>query len=128
MPIITYKLGNVKVNATALASIENANLNINTEPGEVTSIGDSWKKIVALGKSWSVTVTVKSNPIDSAQAACRTEFTTGNGKITNLQVLFDATNYCSGSCYITGFALTKSTGAVDSLALTFEGTGILTYT
>ena len=128
MAIKTFTTGKIDVNGTSLASLENGGINITLEAGEVTSIGDTWRKIVGLGKSWTITETVKSNPLDSAQAACRTEFTTGNGKITSLEAYFDATNYCSGSCYLTGFVFTKSTGAVDTVALTFEGTGAIHYT
>ncbi len=127
MAIKTFKVGKVTVNGTALASVENANLNIVLEPGVVTSIGDSWRKLIALAKSWSVTLTMKNNPSDSAQSALRTEFISGNGLVTALLVYEDATKYFSGSAYLTQYAPTKSVGSVDTLAVTFEGNGTLSY-
>ena len=127
MAIKTFTVGKVLVNTNTLPNVETATPTVTINTGEVTSIGNTWRELVALGKSWSCTIVVKRDPANTAYAAVRTEFMSGDGLVTDLSIYEDATKYFHGSCYVTQFAPTKSVGNVDSTSITFEGTGLLTY-
>ena len=127
MAIKTFTVGKVLVNANTLSNVETTTPTITINTGETTSIGDTWRKLVATGKSWAVTIVVKKDPSNTAYAAIRTEFLTGDGLITTLSIYEDATKYITGSAYLTQFAPTKSVGNVDSTSITFEGIGMPSY-
>ena len=130
MAIKTFRTGKVSVEGNDITTgmVENASLNLNVNPGEVHGIGDDWRKLVALARSWTVTLTVKTNPSDTAYAAIRTEMISGDLAMSALQVWEDASHYFSGSALLTNFAPGKAVGGVDTTSITFEGTGAMAYT
>ena len=127
MAIKTAKVGKVKINADDLGECNNATLNVIFDIGETTELGDTWKTQLALGKSWNLSVTVSYDPADTAQGAMRTEFISGDGAIASLLMYEDDTVYFSGAAVITAFNVTKAINAIDVLAMTFEGSGALSY-
>lgn len=127
MAIKTFKIGKVKINSDDLGECDNATLTITLDIGETTEIGDTWKEQLALGKSWNLSVSVKHNPADTAQIAMRDEFMTGDGAIAAVYMYEDNTKYFYGAAVITSYNVTKSVNAIDVLAMTFEGNGILAY-
>ena len=128
MAIKKFTVGKVEVNSNVLTGlVENAAPTFTINIGDVTAIGMTWREIISLAKSWSLSLTVKTYPANTAYAAIRTEFMSGDGLITTLNVYEDGTKYFTGSCYVTQFAPTKSVGNVDSTAITFEGTGTPSY-
>lgn len=129
MAITTFTAGKVTVAGNTLGENPNVTLAINIGMDDQTRIGDTWRRIGALGKSYTINVTCKYDPDDTAQAAMRTEFVSGDGEVGSVRVYEDGTHYFLGSnCLITGFNLTKSTGAADELTMVFEGDGLLSYT
>ncbi len=132
MAIKTFRSGKIVVEGNTITTglVENAALNLNINTGEVHGIGDNWRRLVALVRSWTLTLTVKTDPADTAYAAIRTAAVlgTGTGIMSAVQVWEDASHYFSGSAMITAFAPGKAVGGVDATSITFEGTGALGYT
>lgn len=127
MAIKTFKVGKLDIDGNELAYLDNMSLNITIETGETTAIGETWGAAITLGKSWNVSGSTKYDPSDTAQAALRTEFISGDGALASVKVYEDDTVYYSGAANITAFNITKAVGAVDTLNITLEGTGALSY-
>ena len=126
MAILTHKVGKVKIDANDLGEVNNAALSIVIDVAETTEIGDTWKENLALGKSWTLSCSLKYNPANAAQLALRTEFIDGDGALADVRMYEDAANYFSGAAVITSFNVTKAINAADVLAITIVGNGALT--
>ena len=127
MAIKTFKVGKLDINGNALASLNNMALNITIEAGDTTAIGSTWAEAIPLGKNWNVSGSMKYNPADTAQLELMTEFISGDGAVAAVKVYEDDTVYYSGAAIITAFNVVKGVGAVDTLAITLQGTGALSY-
>jgi len=128
MAIKTFKVGKLEINGTELGDLDNMSLNITIEAGDTTAIGDTWAAAIPLGKNWNVSGSTKYDPADTAQLELMTEFISGDGDLAAISVYEDATKYYSGAAIITSFNVNKAVGAVDTLAITLQGTGSLSYT
>ena len=127
MSIKTFKVGKLQVDSNDVGEVDNMSLNITIDAGDTTEIGNTWAEAIPLGKSWNVSGTLKYDPDDTAQAALQQEFIAGDGALADVRVYEDATKYYSGAGIITAFNITKAVGAVDTLAITIQGTGALSY-
>lgn len=127
MGIKTFKVGKVTIVGDTIGEVNSASLNITIDSGETTEIGDTWKGALPLGKSWNLSVSLYYNPDDTRQGAIRTEFIGGDGALSDVRMWEDDSVYFSGDVIITSFAVTKGIGAVDTLSITFEGDGALSY-
>ena len=128
MAIKTFKVGKMVIDSNELAYLDNMSLNITIESGDTTAIGETWNAVIPLGKSWNVSGTTKYDPADTAQLALMTEFISGDGALADVRVYEDATKYYSGAAIITAYNVNKAVGAVDTLSITIQGTGALSYT
>ncbi len=128
MAIKTFKVGKVKIDANDLRANESATLAILLDVAEKTQIGDSWKSRLALAKDWNLSITMKHNPNNTAQAALRDEFISGDGDIAAIAMYEDAVKYFHGAAIITNFSYTKAVNAPDMVNITIEGNGTLSYT
>ena len=128
MAIKTCRVGKVLIEASQIYSLDNATLNINMGVGETTGIGEDWRDMVALGKAATLNLTCSYNPSDFVQAALRTEFMTGDGAVSAVQMWEDASHYFAASgMLVTTCNITKSVGAVDKASFTLEAKGALAY-
>ena len=128
MAIKTFKVGKLQIDSTDVGEVDNMSLNITIDVGDTTEIGDTWATAIPLGKSWNVSGSLKYDPADTAQLALQTEFISGDGALADVRVYEDATKYYSGAGIITAFNIVKAVGAVDTLAITIQGNGALSYT
>ncbi len=128
MSIKTFKIGKLQIDSTDVGEVDNMSLNITIDAGDTTEIGDTWADAIPLGKAWNVSGSLKYDPADTAQLALQTEFISGDGALADVRVYEDATKYYSGAGIITAFNIVKAVGAVDTLAITIQGTGALSYT
>lgn len=127
MAILTAKVGKVMIGAIELKETDNASLAITIDSGETTSIGQTWKTVMALGKSWTLSCSCKHNSGDSGQSSLRDEFISGDGEIADVKMYEDDSVYFSGPAVITSFNVTKAVGAIDTLSVTLEGDSTLSY-
>lgn len=128
MAIKTFKVGKLQVDSNDVGETDNFSLNITIDAGDTTAIGDTWAAAIPLGKAWNVSGSCKYDPADTAQLALQTEFISGDGAIADVRVYEDATKYYSGAAIITAYNIVKAVGAPDTLAITIQGTGALSYT
>jgi predicted secreted protein len=127
MAIKTFKVGKLSIDTTDVGEVNNMSLSITLDTGETTEINDDWKTYLALGKSWTLSGSLYYDPDDTAQAALRTEFISGDGDLSDIDMYEDDTHYFSGDGIITSFAVTKAINANDTLAITIIGNGELDY-
>jgi len=129
MAIKTYRVGKVLIEASQIFSLDNATLNITMGAGETTGIGEDWRDMVALGKQATLNLTCSYNPSDGAQAMLRTEFMTGDGALSAVQMWEDASHYFAASgMLVTTCNITKTVGSVDKVSFTLEAKGAISYT
>lgn len=128
MAIKTFKVGKLQIDSSDAGEVDNMSLNITIEAGDTTQIGNTWAEAIPLGKAWNVSGSLKYDPTDTVQAALQQEFIAGDGALADVRVYEDATKYYSGAGIITAFNIVKAVGAVDTLAITIQGTGALSYT
>ena len=128
MAIKTFKVGKLQVDSNDVGEVDNMALNITIDAGDTTAIGDTWAAAIPLGKAWNVSGSLKYDPADTAQLALMTEFISGDGALADVRVYEDATKYYSGAGIITAYNVNKAVGAVDTLSITIQGTGALSYT
>lgn len=129
MSIKNFKVGKFNIEGNTLGENPNVALAVNIDMSDRTRIGDTWRRLGALGKAYTINVTCKYNSADAAQNAMRTEWYTGDCEIGSVRMYEDLTHYFIGTaCILTNFNITKSVGADDELTMTFEGSGKLTYT
>jgi predicted secreted protein len=127
MAIKTFKVGKLSIDTTDVGEVNNMSLSITLDTGETTEINDDWKTYLALGKSWTLSGSLYYDPDDTVQAALRTEFISGDGDLSDIDMYEDDTHYFSGDGIITSFAVTKAINANDTLAITIIGNGELDY-
>jgi len=127
MSVKTFKVGKLEINGSELGSLDNVSLNITIETGDTTSIGSTWAEAIPLGKSWNISGSTKYDPGDTAQLALMVEFMSGDGDLAVIEVYEDASKYYLGAGIITAFNVTKAVGGVDTLSITIQGTGALSY-
>ena len=131
MAIKTFTVASVKINGTsgsALNNIESANLTVNIDTAESTGLGDTWKEYTALAKSWGLTVSVRYDNTDTTASTLRTEFISGDGVVTSVTMYETASCYFQGDTIITGYNEGASVNNMDTLTVTFQGSGALAYT
>lgn len=128
MSIKTAKVGKLQIDSEDVGEVSSMSLNINIDIAETTEIGDTWKTQLSLGKSWDVSGSLLYDPDDTAQAALRTEFISGDGALADVRMYEDGTKYFSGAGVITSFSITKGIGAADTVSISITGDGALAYT
>ena len=129
MAIKTYKLGKVLVEGTQIRELQSAALTVTLGSEDTQEIGESWADPVGTGRAWTLSLSCKHDPLDTAQIALRTEFLTGDGQLTAMQMWVDGTAYFSGSgALVTNMAINKAVGPIDTVTFEFAGKGALSYT
>lgn len=128
MAIKTFKTGKLQIDSSDAGEVDNLSINITIDAGDTTEIGTSWAEAIPLGKAWNMSGSLKYDPADTVQLALMTEFISGDGDLADVRYYEDGSKYYSGAGIITAFNVTKAVGAVDTLAITIQGTGSLSYT
>lgn len=128
MAIKTAKIGKLQIDGDDVGEVNSITLNTDIDIGETSTIGDTWKTQLSLGKSWNLSGSLYYDPDDTAQAALRTEFISGDGALADVRMYEDASKYFSGAGIITSFSVTKGIGAHDTLSISITGNGVLSYT
>jgi predicted secreted protein len=121
------KAGLVKIGTDTVANINNWSLDSSLDVLDTTEFGDSFKNYIAGLKDWKATV---EGYWDCAadtvgQTALQTAFLAGSS--VTLKLYVNATNYYSGTAFITGFSPEAAVDDVVNISLEFQGSGVLGY-
>ena len=128
MAISTATVGKVVIGGTTVEDVVSASVSIDTGTADTTALSDSWGDVVATGKKWTLTVTINYDNADTAQAAMRTEWVSGDSVVATVEMWVDATNYLiATAALMSNFALAKSVGGADQLTVTYMGKAPLSY-
>lgn len=124
----TYKVGKVMIEGTQLKELQTATLAITLASEDLQEIGESWADPIGTGKAWTLSLACKHNPADTAQAALRTEFVSGDGELSAVQSWVDGSSYFSGSGALVGnMTINKSVGPVDTISFELAGKGAISW-
>ena len=128
MALTTYVSGKLNVEGAQVANMFEGTLSVDIHTYDSTAWGVTWDAVEESGKGWTLTGTCNYNPADTAQAALRTGFTTGDATFTSVDMWEDASHYFGGSALLTNATVTKSVGGPDKFNLSFKGRAALAYT
>ena len=121
------KSGKLEIGTSVVSEINNWSLDIGTDTLEVTALGDDWKEFIAGLKEWSASSEGTFNiPADNTgQKAVQDAFL--NGDMVTVKLYVNATNYYSGSAYISSLNVEDPVDDAVTISFEFQGTGALAY-
>lgn len=129
MAIKTYRVGKVLIEGSQIGNVDNAQLAIDFANAETQAIGTDWRDVTPLGRGASLQLTCSYDPADVPQAAIRTEFISGDGLLSAIQMWEDVSHYFSFSgCMVTTCNIAKTVGGVDKINITLVAKGAVSYT
>lgn len=127
MAAIAGKGGSARLGVNTIAEVTSWSMDISADMLDSTSLGDSWREFIAGLNGATGSVEVKWDiPNDAnGQAALQTALL--NGTTVTLDLYVNATNYYSGSAYVS--SLSVEDPVEDLVTATFEAqfTGAVTY-
>lgn len=119
--------GSVKLGSNTVAEIGEWSLDIGLDTNEVSAFGDSWKRFITGLKGWTGSATGRFDQTDTnGQVALQNALL--NGTTVSIRLYVNATNYYSGTAYITQESPKASVGGTVDVDFSFTGTGALSYT
>ena len=107
--------------AEACANAWSMDVNIDTHDVTDFCSTSAWRDFITGLKGWTVSVDLK---IDGAKPINATDL----GASATLQLYIDGTQYYSGTALLSGFSPSVSVDAEETQAVTFQGTGLLSFT
>ncbi len=131
MAVTLSKIGKVALGIEEIAEMASWNLTVNDEIVEANKFGDDWKRIAgSVMQSWTASIEGWYDPTDTEQNSLQSASLSGT-LVTDLRLYEDATNYWTpntgadpdAGCYVTSYAVTVDRAGVNSISITFEGTG-----
>jgi hypothetical protein len=129
MAITKGSQGKLVLGAATTGEVLDSTMTASPEFEDIRSIGDSYRRNLLLGKSWSITASCNYDPTAAGQSAIITAvMSTGTCYFSAAQHWEDASHYFGGSCYVTAATVRKSVGSPDKLELTVMSEGVWSYT
>ena len=131
MAVKLSKNGKVTLGAQEISEMASWTLTINDEIVEANKFSTDWKRVAgSVMSSWTASIEGWYDPADTEQLSLQSDALSG-GLITDLRLYEDATNYWTpdtvtdsdAGCYITSYGVTVDRAGVNSVSITFEGTG-----
>jgi len=128
MGAMAGKDGSFKFGTTALAYIDNWQLNIKSGVAETNALGTDYKQFIGTVKEWDGSASGSLDVTDTAQKAALTQLTTGDVVATAAEFALDATSKFAGNALLTSVSIGAPHGDKISFSCNIQGTGALTPT
>ncbi|MEA1961279.1 MAG: phage tail tube protein [Bacillota bacterium] len=124
---IAGKSGKLSLGDNTVSDIKDWSLDLGADTIDVTALGDEWKNYIAGLKEWSASAegSFAIHTDTNGQAALQTAFL--NGSEVALKLYLNATNYYSGSAYISSLSVEDPVDDAVNVSFEFQGTGALSY-
>ena len=124
---IAGKDGNVTLGSSEVASIKTWKVDPEFDMLETTALGDDWKSFISGLAGWSASAEgdYVINSDTSGQTSLQTSFLAGTS--VSLKLYVNATNYYSGTAFISKMPVETPVGETVTVSLEFQGTGALSY-
>ena len=124
---IAGKSGKLGMGANTVVDVSSWSMDLGADTLDVTALGDDWKKFIAGLKEWSASAEgFYSVHTDTAGQKALQDAYLGSTEVS-LKLYVNATNYYSGSAYISGLSVEDPVDDTVSISFEFQGTGPLTY-
>jgi predicted secreted protein len=124
---IAGKSGKLGLGASAVMDISSWSLELGADTLDVTALGDDWKKFIAGLKEWSASAEGFYSVHTDATGQKALQDAYLNSTEVSLKLFVNATNYYSGSAYISGMSVEDPVDDTVSISFEFQGTGALSY-
>lgn len=127
MAAIAGKGGSAKIGANTIAEVTSWSMDVSADMLDSTSLGDDWREFIAGLNGATGSVEVKWDIPNDANGQTALQNALLNGTTVTLNLYVNATNYYSGSAYVS--SLSVEDPVEDLVTATFEAqfTGAVTY-
>lgn len=124
---IAGKAGKVMIAAATVAKVSSWSLDISSDMLDDTALGDSWKGFISGLNEWSGSLDCKFavHTDTTGQKALQDAILGGTSVAIKLYV--NATNYYSGTAFLSGMSPEDPVDDVVTISFDFQGSGALTY-
>ena len=121
------KSGKVSLGANDVAELKSWSLDLGSAVIETTSLGAAWKSSISGLKEWKASADGNwiMNTDTNGQTALQNAYL--NGTTVTLKLYVNATNYYSGSAFVSGIKIEDSVSGIVTANFDFAGTGALAY-
>ncbi len=119
--------GLIKVGANTAAEMDSWDITADQDLIEITSFGDTGKRVRAGFKHWSGKASGRFYPGDTAQMALINSIITTQATIS-LIFQVDSTIHFDGTAWVKSFGVKDSATGLAEIDFTFEGDGAITLT
>jgi hypothetical protein len=126
MSILKGKDGQVILDSTAVIQIRAWRIDATAALLDGTALGDDYKVKVTSFIDWKGTMDLIWDPQDTDHAALQTNLLAGTS-IAAAKFYVDGTHYYSGEIFITGISPNVPVADLVTAAVTFEGSGAMSY-
>ncbi|MEN8493477.1 phage tail tube protein [Dehalococcoides sp. THU3] len=124
---IAGKSGKLGLGANTVVDVSSWSLELGADTLDVTALGDDWKKFIAGLKEWSASAEGFYSVHTDATGQKALQDAYLNSTEVALKLFVNATNYYSGSAYISGMSVEDPVDDTVSISFEFQGTGALSY-
>jgi predicted secreted protein len=124
---IAGKSGKLGLGANTVVDVSSWSLELGADTLDVTALGDDWKKFIAGLKEWSASAEGFYSVHTDATGQKALQDAYLNSTEVSLKLFVNATNYYSGSAYISGMSVEDPVDDTVSISFEFQGTGALSY-
>ena len=124
---IAGKSGKLGLGANTVVDVSSWSLELGADTLDVTALGDDWKKFIAGLKEWSASAEGFYSVHTDATGQKALQDAYLNSTEVSLKLFVNATNYYSGSSYISGMSVEDTVDDTVSISFEFQGTGALEY-
>lgn len=125
--MIAGKSGKITLGANTVTDITSWSLDVNCDMLDATALGDDWKKTLPGLKDWSASADANWNVATDANGQKALQDAYLNGTSVALKLYVNATNYYSGTAYVTSLSIETPVGGEVSASFELQGSGALTY-
>lgn len=124
---IAGKSGKLGLGANTVVDVSSWSLELGADTLDVTALGDDWKKFIAGLKEWSASAEGFYSVHTDATGQKALQDAYLNSTEVSLKLFVNASNYYSGSAYISGMSVEDPVDDTVSISFEFQGTGALSY-
>jgi hypothetical protein len=126
MTILKGRAGTVKKNGVSIAQVQDWKIDSSLDIKDGTCLLDTSKVKLGDLSDWKGTMSLLFDPANTEQLALQTAHLGGN-TLTDVEFYVTSAIHYSGDIIITGMGVTVPVGDLVKCAVTFEGSGVLTY-
>ena len=127
MAAIAGKDGSAKIGANTIAEVTSWSMDVSADMLDSTSLGDDWREFIAGLNGATASVEVKWDIPNDANGQTAMQTALLNGTTVTLNLYTNASNYYSGTAYISSMSVSDPVDDLVTATLECQFSGAVTY-